>query len=106
MPYCTKCGKSVAQSDIFCSKCGNRLPSQASSMESPVVSQSTTHPISKNHAPLPAVQPSGIRKCKGCGKIINQEDNYCSKCLVLTEELPSNEIPPNQIPPPPRQVFR
>jgi len=111
MPYCDKCGNSVAPSDKFCRQCGGLQPLASSSvdtskMEPPLKSQANTTPTTKNNAPLPAVQPSRFRNCRACGNTITPGDKFCSKCLVLVKDPLPFEIPPDQLPPPSRQVFR
>jgi hypothetical protein len=101
---CKACGNVINRGDKYCSKCLVLVtdPFPTAIPQTQLNSQKTP----KSNAPLPAVQPSTIRKCKACGNVINRGEKFCSKCLVIVPELPPVEIPLDQLPPPPRQVFR
>jgi predicted nucleic acid-binding Zn ribbon protein len=90
---CTACGNVIKPGDKYCSKClvivrNNQPPATASApVAAPVPS------------PAPVIgRPAEVRTCKACGNMIKPGDKYCSKCLAIVRDNPTQVATPIRTP--------
>lgn len=81
--FCAECGRKLNPGDKFCSACGTRVP----------VSESY-HAVPSPHNARDVIyrQPETppVRRCGGCGRIMDQGDLFCMDCGWKYGDAPRN----------------
>jgi len=93
--FCNKCGTPVAAAaaPTTCAECGNPLAPGVkfcNQCGATVVAQRRSRPAARPTDVEPSVE---VRRCQSCGRIAEEEENYCGSCNA---ELPRKKGPPSR----------
>jgi len=87
MPYCTKCGKELAQDDRFCPRCGTPVQKYDSGTQVLVDKIDTNYPEGESAKLMMVVRASSLETGSGAEKFVEGTIEYNipkSKPLIST----------------------